>query len=121
MGRECLGQLGLAGTAEVVEQPRLRSESGPLDDLHEGRAEVDVHPATGALTGFSHRLVHDFDVGLDRYGIPSMIDMEEMPECKDSTRTRLSSLLPEDGKLFTFKYTYDLGDNWEHEVCSRVW
>ena len=24
--------------------------------------------------------------------------------------------MPEDGTRFVFKYTYDLGDNWEHEV-----
>ena len=45
-----------------------------------------------------------------------MLDMEEMPECEDSIKTRLRDLLPKDGKPFAFKYTYDLGDNWEHEV-----
>jgi hypothetical protein len=55
-------------------------------------------------------------IGPDRYGIPSMLDMEEMPECKDSTKTLLSDILPSDGNQFAFKYTYDLGDNWEHEV-----
>ena len=28
----------------------------------------------------------------------------------------LRALLPKDGKPFAFKDTYDLGDNWEHEV-----
>ena len=76
----------------------------------------DVHSHIQGAFGWTNSHLHDFDVGPDRYGIPSMLDMEEMPECRDSTKTRLRDLLPKDGKPFAFKYTYDLGDNWEHEV-----
>jgi hypothetical protein len=76
----------------------------------------DLHWHVQGAFGWTNSHLHDFDIGPDRYGIPSMIDMEEMPECKDSTKTCLSSLLPKDGKPFAFKYTYDLGGNWEHEV-----
>jgi len=76
----------------------------------------DLHWHIQGAFGWTNSHLHDFDIGPDRYGIPSMIDMEDMPECKDSTKTLLSELLPEDGKPFVFKYTYDLGDNWEHEV-----
>jgi len=76
----------------------------------------DLHWHIQGAFGWTNSHLHDFDVGPDRYGIPSMLDMEEMPECRDSTKTHLSGLLPKDGKPFAFKYTYDLGDNWEHEV-----
>lgn len=86
---------------------RIQVESGSLDDLH--------WHIQGAF-GWTNSHLHDFEVGPDRYGIPSMIDMDEMPEYRDSTKTRLRQLLPKDGKPFAFKYNYDLGDNWEHEV-----
>ena len=76
----------------------------------------DLHWHIQGAFGWTNSHLHDFDVGPDRYGIPSMIDMDKMPECRDSTKTRLRQLLPKDGKPFAFKYTYDLGDNWEHEV-----
>ncbi len=85
---------------------RIQVERCSLDDLH--------WHIQGAF-GWTNSHLHDFDVGPDRHGVPSMLDMEERPECKDSSKTRLSSLLPRDGKPFAFKYSYDLGDNWEHE------
>ena len=86
---------------------RIQVTDGTLDDLH--------WHIQGAF-GWNNSHLHDFDIGPDRYGNPSMLDMEEMPECKDSTKTLLSDILPSDGNQFAFKYTYDLGDNWEHEV-----
>ncbi len=86
---------------------RIQVEDGSLDDLH--------WHIQGAF-GYTNSHLHDFDVGPDRYGITSMLDMEEMPDCRDSTETRLRDLLPKGGKPFAFKYTYDPGDNWEREV-----
>src|SRR5438045_7216181 len=37
-------------------------------------------------------------------------------ECKDSTRTYISEIIPKDGKRFRFKYEYDFGDGWDHEI-----
>lgn len=34
----------------------------------------------------------------------------------DSTKTMLSDFLPSDGKKLRFEYTYDMGDDWEHEI-----
>jgi len=34
----------------------------------------------------------------------------------DSSAVMPSSLLPASGKQATFSYTYDFGDNWEHEI-----
>ena len=86
---------------------RIQVEADSLDDLH--------WHIQGAF-GWTNSHLHDFEIGLDRFGIPSMIDMDEVSECRDSTKTRLRDLLPQDGMPFAFKYTYDLGDNWEHEV-----
>ena len=76
----------------------------------------DLHWHIQGAFGWTNSHLHDFDVGPDRYGIPSEIDDPNYPECNDSLTTLLSDLLPKDGKRFVFKYTYDMGDNWEHEV-----
>ena len=34
----------------------------------------------------------------------------------DSTRTKISQIVPEDGKPFKFLYEYDFGDGWQHEI-----
>ena len=76
----------------------------------------DLHWHIQGAFGWTNSHLHDFDVGPDRYGIPSQIDDPNYPACKDSTTTPLSDVLPKDGKRFVFKYTYDMGDNWGHEV-----
>jgi hypothetical protein len=76
----------------------------------------DLHGHIQGAFGWTNSHLHDFDIGRDRYGIPSEIDDPNYPECKDSTTALLSDILPKDRKRFVFKYTYDMGDNWEHEV-----
>ena len=76
----------------------------------------DLHWHIQGAFGWTNSHLHDFDIGRDRYGIPSQIDDPNYPECKDSLTTLLSDILPKGGKRFVFKYTYDMGDNWEHEV-----
>jgi len=76
----------------------------------------DLHWHIQGAFGWTNSHLHDFDIGTDRYGIISQIDDPNYPECKDSLTTLLSDILPKDGKRFVFKYTYDMGDNWEHEV-----
>jgi hypothetical protein len=76
----------------------------------------DLHWHIQGAFGWTNSHLHDFDIDRDRYGIPSQIDDPNYPECKDSTTTLLSDILPKDSKRFVFKYTYDMGDNWEHEV-----
>jgi hypothetical protein len=76
----------------------------------------DLHWHIQGAFGWTNSHLHDFDVGPDRYGIISQIDDPNDPNCKDSLTTLLSDILPKDGKRFVFKYNYDFGDNWEHEV-----
>ncbi len=35
---------------------------------------------------------------------------------RDSTTTLVGEIVPKTGKRFNFKYEYDFGDSWEHEV-----
>jgi hypothetical protein len=45
-------------------------------------------------------------------------------EAEDSTRAKLTDIIPQDGKRFRFRYEYDFGDGWEHEIlfegCLRA-
>ena len=52
----------------------------------------------------------------DRPVVLTFDDGFEDFECVDSTKTKLSSILPAKGNKFRFKYEYDFGDGWEHEV-----
>src|SRR5690606_23827014 len=69
--------------------------------------------------------LHEFEIHGDRYGDPELLDdgFEDF-ECIDSRVTKLSDILPQDGKPFRFKYEYDFGDGWDHEVlfegCLRA-
>ncbi len=81
---------------------------GYLDKLHE-------HIQTAM--GWTNSHLHHFRIGEQLYGDPQLMqeNFEEMGY-RDSTRTKLSDVLPESGKRFRFKYEYDFGDSWEHEV-----
>lgn len=61
--------------------------------------------------------MHQFEIKGQRYGDPEVLDdgFDDFA-CEDSTKTMLSEILPKTGKRFAFKYEYDLGDSWEHEV-----
>ena len=60
---------------------------------------------------------HAYEIKGERYGDPELLDdgFDDF-DCVDSTRTRLSQVLPSGGKRFRFLYEYDFGDDWEHEV-----
>jgi hypothetical protein len=87
---------------------RIQVQDCTLDKLHE-------HIQTAMDWTNSH--LHQFDIKVERYGDPELLDdgFEDF-ECEDSTTTMLSEILPKTGKRFAFKYEYDFGDGWEHEV-----
>ena len=72
---------------------------------------VDLHEIIQVAIGWQQSHLYSFDVGGTSYtdhAIAPDLDME------DAARARLSHLnLEEKGK---FRYTYDFGDNWEHDV-----
>ncbi len=87
---------------------RIQVKDCTLDKLHEHIQSV---------MGWTNSHLHHFLLGKQLYGDPELIkeNFEEMAY-KDSTTTKISNILPKDGKRFSFVYEYDFGDCWEHEV-----
>ena len=54
-------------------------------------------------------------------GDPELLDdgFEDF-DCVDSTVTKISDIVPKEGKQIGFVYEYDFGDGWEHEVLFEV-
>ncbi len=87
---------------------RIQIKNSTLDKLHE-RIQTAM--------GWTNSHLHQFKIDGDRYGDPELLDDGfEGFECVDSTVTRISEIVPKDGKRFRFLYEYDFGDGWEHEV-----
>jgi Plasmid pRiA4b ORF-3-like protein len=87
---------------------RIQVKDGKLDKLHE-----NIQTAMG----WTNSHLHHFRINDQLYGDPELMqeNFEEL-EYKDSTTTKISDILPRDGKGFRFVYEYDFGDSWEHEV-----
>src|SRR5438270_219656 len=69
-----------------------------------------LHDIIQVVMGWDDQHLHSFEVGEQEYSDPRMTEDSDM---KDTRRARLSRLVPKEG--FKFHYTYDFGDNWEHE------
>jgi hypothetical protein len=95
---------------------RIQVKNCTLDKLHE-------HIQTAM--GWTNSHLHQFEIDDERYGDPELLDdgFEDF-HCIDSTVTKISEIVPKDGKRFRFLYEYDFGDGWEHEVlfegCLRA-
>jgi hypothetical protein len=100
-------KITLLGSAPPIWR-RIQVKDCTLDRLHE-------HIQTAM--GWTNSHLHHFRIGEHLYGDPMLMqeNFEEM-EYKDSTRTKLSDILPRGGRRFRFGYEYDFGDSWEHEV-----
>jgi hypothetical protein len=87
---------------------RIQVKNCTLDKLHE-------HIQTAM--GWTNSHLHQFEIDGKRYGDPELLDdgFEDF-ECVDSTVTKISEIIPNNGKQFRFLYEYDFGDGWEHEV-----
>jgi Plasmid pRiA4b ORF-3-like protein len=87
---------------------RIQVGDCTLDKLHE-------HIQTAM--GWTNSHLHHFRIVGRLYGDPMLLEetFEEL-NYADSTRTRLSDILPEGGQRFRFEYQYDFGDSWQHEV-----
>lgn len=87
---------------------RIQVRDCTLDKLHE-------HIQTAM--GWTNSHLHQFDIKGTRYGDPELLDAGFGDfECVDSTRTMLSEILPKTSKRLGFRYEYDFGDSWDHEV-----
>lgn len=95
---------------------RIQVKDCTLDKLHE-RIQTAM--------GWTNSHLHQFEIGGERYGDPDLIDRDgDEFFYYDSTITRISEIIHIDGSRFSFKYEYDFGDSWQHEVlfegCLRV-
>lgn len=92
---------------------RIEVPDGTLDDLHE-------HIQTAM--GWTNSHLHDFRIHGCRYGDPLLLHNEYGDDdFVDSTTTCLSSIFENVRAPFRFKYEYDYGDCWLHEVVFEGW
>ena len=70
---------------------------------------AELHEAIQAAMGWHGGHLHDFDIAGRQYGDPRILE-----DVADETRLTLNGLLRSGVARFT--YTYDLGDNWQHQV-----
>lgn len=76
-----------------------------------------LHAHIQTAMGWTNSHLHQFNIKGERFGDPELLDDGfEGFECVDSTKTNISQILPNTGKRYAFKYEYDFGDSWEHEV-----
>jgi hypothetical protein len=83
---------------------RIQVQDCTLDKLHE-------HIQTAM--GWTNSHLHQFEIEGKRYGDPELL--EDCFEFVDSTKTMVSDITQR-RRRFAFKYEYDFGDGWEHEV-----
>jgi hypothetical protein len=87
---------------------RIQIQDCTLDKLHE-------HIQTAM--GWTNSHLHEFEIKGERYGDPALWDGGfDDYDGIDSTTTMVSDILPQRSKRFAFKYVYDFGDSWEHEI-----
>ena len=71
----------------------------------------ELHEIIQVAMGWENYHLYDFEVGGEHYTDPrGMADLD----MEDASRVKLSQVAAE-GKA-KFRYTYDFGDNWQHEV-----
>jgi len=69
----------------------------------------DLHVAIQVAMGWQNGHLHAFDVGGEQYGEPGSMD-----DLADENRLTLNRLIKMG--VSRFGYTYDFGDDWEHEI-----
>lgn len=74
----------------------------------------ELHEYIQLAMGWENDHMHRFTVDGKRYGMPMPNDFDM--EYIDETQVKLSDFLPKSGKRFRFRYEYDFGDNWQHEI-----
>jgi len=87
---------------------RIQVTDCTLDKLHE---HIQM------AMGWTNSHLHQFEIEGKCYGDPMLLDdgFDDF-KCIDSTKTKISQILPKNGKHFAFGYQYDFGDGWEHEI-----
>ena len=88
---------------------RIQTSDCTLDKLHE---------CIQTAMGWTNSHLHLFKIGGVIHGDPQLLydSREDDKPPVNSLRTKLSKIVPKDGKRFTIQYEYDFGDCWEHEI-----
>lgn len=103
-------KITLLGTTPAIWR-RIQVRDCTLDKLHE-------HIQTAM--GWTNSHLHQFEIMGEQYGDPELLDDDFGDcECVDSTKRMVSDIIPTSGKRVVFKYEYDFGDGWEHEVVCE--
>jgi hypothetical protein len=77
----------------------------------------DLHYAIQDAMGWTNSHLYEFVIAGERYCNTEFETGDYDDDAPaDSLSILLSELLPEGKKKFRFKYTYDFGDDWEHEI-----
>ena len=123
-------QLQVLGAEGLLQFPRPTTESDLLIQLRIMLLEVrptvwrrilvadctldELHEHIQLAMGWENGHMHRFTIEGERYGrlMPNAFDMEYI----DESQVKLSEFLPKSGKRFHFRYEYDFGDNWQHEI-----
>lgn len=66
--------------------------------------------------GWDDSHMHQFVIGGDYYGPPSLGDFGMGPPVTDEDDVLLSELLPQKAQRNRWEYEYDFGDCWKHEI-----
>ncbi|HSJ55101.1 MAG TPA: plasmid pRiA4b ORF-3 family protein [Anaerolineae bacterium] len=74
---------------------------------------ADLHDAIQAAMGWTDSHLHEFIIGQTRYGEPNL-EEEYEANMQDEGQVLLSDVLGGEGTRF--RYVYDFGDDWQHEV-----
>jgi hypothetical protein len=88
---------------------RIQVKNCTLDRLH-----VHIQLAMG----WQNCHLYQFKIDGVIHGDPELLceGFEDDPEVIDSYETKLSDVVPRDGRRYRFVYEYDFGDCWEHEI-----
>ena len=70
-----------------------------------------LHDTIQSVMGWTNSHLHAFEIGGEQYGEP---DPSGMLETKDERKMKLSQVVAQGHKKFS--YTYDFGDNWDHLI-----
>jgi hypothetical protein len=98
------GALSLKVTLRNTKPPIWRRILMPT-----GMTLADLHLAIQATMGWRDSHLHAFDVGGEQYGDPSAMD-----DVANERRLTLNALVK--AGVTRFAYTYDFGDDWEHDI-----
>jgi hypothetical protein len=72
-----------------------------------------LHNAIQVVMGWTDSHLHQFEKDGKNWGVPEWDEFDEL-DLIDERKTPISMVLQREGE--SFKYQYDFGDDWEHEV-----